>query len=99
MKNLLFKLTAAVVVISAVLFLCGCGPSTPDECLRQGTLRIMEGNYKAARKLALKAEKMEPDSQRVLIFKAVASEKCGDYDVAVDSASRAVKLNSGNFIA
>ena len=99
MKNLLLKIAVLTAVSVVLLLLCGCGPSTPDECLRQGTLRIMEGRYKAARKLALKAEKLEPDSQRVLIFKAIASEKCGDYDMAVDSASRAVKVNSGSFIA
>lgn len=101
MKTLFLKsaLLPVMMMTALLLSLCGCGPSTPDECLRQGSLRIMEGKYRSARKLALKAEELEPDSQRVLIFKAIASEKCGDYDVAVDSASRAVKLNSGNFIA
>ena len=89
-------------VLALALFaasLVGCAPSAPEECLKQGSLRMMEGKIPAARKLAFRAEKLAPADPTVLIFKALVCERSGERDLALDAALRAVSANPENFIA
>ena len=93
------RLRAAFPVVALLVLAAGCAPSTPDECLTRGSFRLREGKIDAARKLALRAEKLAPDNPKVLIFKAIVCERAGERDPALDAALRAVSANPENFIA
>ena len=93
------RLRAALLLLSLPPLLAGCSPSTPEECLKQGSLRMMEGKTAAAYKLALRAERLAPADPSVLIFKAIVCERAGERDPALDAALRAVSANPENFIA
>lgn len=92
-------LPLVTITAAATALLAGCSPASPDECLKQGTLRLIEGKTAAARKLASRAEKLAPTDPTVLIFKAIACERAGERDPALDAALRAVSANPENFIA
>lgn len=92
-------LPVLLLFLSVLLLSAGCAPSTPEECLRRGTLRLREGKLAAARKLALRAERLAPADPSVLLFKAIVCERMGERDPALDAALRAVTANPDNFIA
>jgi tetratricopeptide (TPR) repeat protein len=98
-KNICRFIIAAVSVFLFLVSVPGCSPSTPEDCLRQGVIRLKEGKVSAARKLAVRAEKLAPENHSVLIFKALVCEQAGEYDLALDAAGKAVKLNPKSFTA
>ena len=94
-KILLFTLVCA----SAMFVLCGCGRSTPEENLVSAIRAAETGDWKNARKFADRAAAGAPDHVGALVMRAIACEKSGDFDQAMDSARRAANLDPGNFAA
>ncbi len=94
-KILLFTLVCA----SAMIVLCGCGRNTPEENLVSAIRSAETGDWKNARKFADRAAAGAPDHVGALIMRAIACEKSGDFDQALDSARRAANLDPGNFAA
>lgn len=90
----------AVPVLCLVFLLpAGCGSNTADGCLARASERASGGDWNGALKLARRAVELEPDNVPALIFRAVACERCGERDLALDSALQAVKINPESFAA
>ena len=94
-KILLFTLLCA----SVITVLCGCGRATPEENLVSAIRAAETGDWKKARKFADRAAAGAPDHVGALVMRAIACEKSGDFDQALDSARRAANLDPGNFSA
>ena len=83
----------------AFLLSAGCGSSTADGCLAKASEKAADGDWNGALKLARRAVELEPDNVAALLFRATACEKCGERDLALDSALQAVKINPESFAA
>ena len=94
-----FKGLAATVLGVICLLPAGCGSRTADGCLVKAKEYADSGEWKEALKQARRAVELEPDNVSGLVFRAVASEKCGERDLALDSALQAVKINPESFAA
>ncbi len=82
-----------------LLFAAGCGESTVDASLNKAAIRAEKGDWKGAMKSARHAVDLDSNSVPALIFRAIACERNGERDLALDSARRATELNPDNFIA
>lgn len=94
-----FKGLAATVLGVICLLPAGCGSRTADGCLVKAKEYADSEEWKEALKQARRAVELEPDNVSGLVFRAVASEKCGERDLALDSALQAVKINPESFAA
>ena len=90
---------AASALCVAFLLAAGCGSRTANGCLAEASERASGGDWSGALKLARRAVELEPDNVAALIFRATACEKCGERDLALDSALQAVKVNPESFAA
>lgn len=85
--------------VCAVFMLSGCGNGTPEENLAAAINAAEKNNWKDARKFSDRAVAGAPDHVGALIMRAIACEKNENYDQAVDSARRAVRLAPESFAA
>lgn len=92
-------LLLSLVCVSALQVLCGCGRSTPEEHLVSAIRAAETGDWKNARKYADRAAAGAPDHVGALVMRAIACEKSGDFDQALDSARRAANLDPASFPA
>lgn len=86
-------------LLATAIILSGCGNGSPEENLVKAIRAGETGNWKEARKFADRAAAGAPDHAGALIMRAIACEKSENYDQAVDSARRAVKLAPDSFAA
>lgn len=93
------KILVVFALLSSCLFgLCSCSKS-PEESLSAAVLAAERNQWKDCRKHVEKALSGYPDHIGALLLRAVACEQLGDYEHAIDSAERAVKLNPESFAA
>ncbi|WP_294506863.1 hypothetical protein [uncultured Victivallis sp.] len=85
---------AALLILAA-----GCGPNTVDECLNAGAAYGANGDWKKALKMAERAESLSENSVPALVLRAIAHEKLGERDLALDAARQAATLNPESFVA
>ena len=92
-------LLLSLVCVSVIITLTGCGRSTPEENLVSAIRAAETGDWKNARKYADRAAAGAPDHVGALVMRAIACDKSGDFDQALDSARRAANLDPENFAA
>ena len=93
------KILVLFTLLSSCLFgLCSCS-KTPEESLSAAVSAAERNQWKSCRKHIEKALAGYPDHIGALLLRAVACEQLGDYEHAIDSAERAVKLNPESFAA
>ncbi len=80
-------------------FLCGCAPSTVDDCLNAGAEHAARKEWKDTLKLAERAIKLDSGSVSAHVMRAIACERLGETDKALDSARKAAALNPESFPA
>jgi Flp pilus assembly protein TadD len=90
-----------LLVCSAVaaLWLWGCGEKTAEEALLKAEYHARGGKWKEALKSAEKAVSLEAENPTALLFLALACEKNGNQDKALDSARHAATLVPEDFYA
>ena len=84
---------------TAALWLCGCGEKTAEEALLKAEIQATAKDWKGAQKYAEKAVSLKPDHTYALLFLAIANEKNGNYDKALDAARHAQTLMPDDFYA
>ncbi len=77
----------------------GCSDRTPEAALSHAKEAAEAGNWRDAYHQAQRLEKSYPQNIRVLLMLALAAEKCGETDQAIDAARRAGLLNDQSFAA
>ncbi len=95
-RNLIFCGAACSALL---LFAAGCGPSTAEECLKNGADRGVNGDWKGALKMADRAAELSPDNVSALVLRAVACDALGERDRALDAARQAAVRNPESFAA
>lgn len=86
-------------VLAALLLLYGCGKPTVETSLNNAAREAGSGNWQLVVKHCDRALDREPGNASALVFKALACEKLGDNDRALDAASQATKSNPDSFLA
>ena len=95
-SGMLLTALAGAVLAAAVT---GCGPATSGECVDKAAAAAANGDWHQALKLTDRAVKLAPGNPDILVFNAIAASHCGEADRAYASASEAVNLAPGSFIA
>ncbi len=100
MKNI--ALQSGLLCCLGITLLCavtGCSPSTADGCLNRAAEAAVNNKWEKALKLARRAVELDENNVNALVFRAIASERCGERDMALDSARRAAELEPSHFAA
>ncbi len=96
----IFRFTPLLLLAAISIGVAGCGgKDSADECLIRGTERAEKGDWPAALKLAKRAASLEPENVSALVFKAIAHERSGERDPALDAARQAATINPNSFLA
>lgn len=82
-----------------LLILCGCAEQSAEECLNRAAAKAGRGDWEAAEKLTARAVALAPENVNALVFRAIACDKTGQTDAALDNARRAAELNPDSFAA
>ncbi|MDR0932465.1 MAG: hypothetical protein LBM70_05520 [Victivallales bacterium] len=93
------KIICATVVVSMMFVVAGCKPKTAEESLSIGVELGAKGDWSGALKMAQRAESLSANNVPALILCAVANEKLGERDQALDVARKAAAQNPESFIA
>ena len=97
MKTGIWPVALAGAVLAATVI--GCGPATPGECIDKAAAAAAKGDWPRVLKLTGRAAELAPGNTDILVFNAIAALRCGDPERAYASASKAVELSPGIFIA
>lgn len=90
----------ALMLVAALIFAAGCGPSRDvDTLLKEAAAENAAGRPEEALALAKKAVSQDSKRTDALIFEAVMFEKTGKLDAAVEAAKKAVELEPESFAA
>lgn len=93
--NIMNSLT--LIVMGAIL--CGCEPATPEIQLESATAAARAGDWKKADEIISKLRKHNSKNMAVLLLAALAAEKNGKRDLALDCARQAAELSPQQFVA
>ena len=92
------------VLLSASLFcsvfLCGCMEKKSDtDKMSHAVSLAKQGNWKGTGELMLEISQKNPDALQPVLLQAIAYEKTGDFDKALDLARQVAANSPDNFIA
>ena len=100
MKKRVFQIFSLAAGALLLTFAAGCGRNrSADSLLERAHREAAEGKWEKALALSGEALAREPENVSALLLRAIAGERCGERDQALNFALQAVRINPRSFLA
>lgn len=95
----IFKKLLLIIFVTTCIFGCSNNSNDVNKILTSAVKEFQNSQWQNALNLANQAVNIDKHNVNALLFRSIAAQKCNDNNLAIDSATQALKINPDNFVA